>query len=411
MGPHFVPNQVMGRLKTIGCAAVEITQKCNLDCTLCYLSEHSQKVHDIPLEEVYRRLDMVVDHYGTGVPVQITGGDPTLRKHGELRDIVAYASHIGLHPALFTNGIGASRSLLQRLAEAGLREVAFHVDTTQKRKNATTESSLDPLREEYIARASGLDLTVVFNTTVHKGNFEEIPSLVRFFVGHADQVGLVSFQLQAETGRGAWGSRAPLITRQSVKQQINRGVGLALPWDILQIGHHDCHSYVPTLVASNQVIPVLTDQSFFERVISEFANINWDRHSSRATVVFKALLEVFKRPQYWGLLAGQGAVYARLLVPPFLRAYGRVHKLSFFVQNFMDAEHLVDDRVKACSFMVMTPSGPMSMCEHNKERDRHILTPFDVTTADGSVVHYEPLERSRIAKVDRSNRIPMTQIS
>jgi len=61
--------------------AVEITQKCNLDCTLCYLSEHSQAVSDIPLEEVYRRLDDVLHHYGPGTHVQITGGDPTLRKH------------------------------------------------------------------------------------------------------------------------------------------------------------------------------------------------------------------------------------------------------------------------------------------------------------------------------------------
>ena len=27
------PNQILGRTQTIGCVAVEITQKCNLDCT------------------------------------------------------------------------------------------------------------------------------------------------------------------------------------------------------------------------------------------------------------------------------------------------------------------------------------------------------------------------------------------
>ena len=69
MGEHFTPNQLLGRTHTIGCVAVEITQKCNLDCTLCYLSEHSQAVKDIPLEEVFRRLDEVVKHYGTGASV------------------------------------------------------------------------------------------------------------------------------------------------------------------------------------------------------------------------------------------------------------------------------------------------------------------------------------------------------
>ena len=89
MGKFFTSNQVLGRLQPIGCVAVEITQKCNLDCTLCYLSEHSQSVKDIPLQEVFNRLDQVVVHYGKGVPVQITGGDPTLRKHHELIEIVA----------------------------------------------------------------------------------------------------------------------------------------------------------------------------------------------------------------------------------------------------------------------------------------------------------------------------------
>ena len=92
MGEHYTANQVLGRTQTIGCVAVEVTQRCNLDCTLCYLSEHSQSVSDIPIEEVFKRLDDVLSHYGEGTHVQITGGDPTLRKHSELIEIVRYAA-------------------------------------------------------------------------------------------------------------------------------------------------------------------------------------------------------------------------------------------------------------------------------------------------------------------------------
>ncbi|WP_346992914.1 radical SAM protein [Alteromonas gracilis] len=205
MGEHFTPNQLLGRTHTIGCVAVEITQKCNLDCTLCYLSEHSQAVRDIPIQEVFQRLDNILLHYGPGTSVQITGGDPTLRKHSELIDIVAYANKLGLHTALFTNGIEASRALLRKLAKAGLNDVAFHVDTTQERKGYDDERSLNAIREEYIARAKGLGLMVIFNTTVHNGNFGELPMLVDFFVRHADSVSFASLQLQAETGRGEWG--------------------------------------------------------------------------------------------------------------------------------------------------------------------------------------------------------------
>jgi hypothetical protein len=69
-------------------------------------------------------------------------------------------------------------------------------------------------------------------------------------------------------------------------------------------------------------------------------------------------------------------------------ARGRVHKLSFFMQNFMDATQIEQERVDACSFMVMTAQGPVSMCEHNAKRDDFILQPLDVAKADGTVEHY-----------------------
>ena len=139
----------------------------------------------------------MIYHYGKGTHVQITGGDPTLRKHSELIEIVRYANDIGLYTAMFTNGIGATRKLLTNLAEVGLRDVAFHVDTTQRRKidgvEVSTEAELDGIRREYLERTRGLGLMVIFNTTVHIGNFAEVPSLVEFFRKRADQIGPVSY--------------------------------------------------------------------------------------------------------------------------------------------------------------------------------------------------------------------------
>jgi hypothetical protein len=62
---------------------------------------------------------------------------------------------------------------------------------------------------------------------------------------------------------------------------------------------------------------------------------------------------------------------------------GRAHKLSFFVQNFMDAQALEPERIHACSFMVMTGNGPISMCAHNARRDEFILRPVPIETEEG----------------------------
>src|SRR5438046_1778662 len=163
--------QSMGRRWAIGCVALEITQRCNLDCTLCYLSESAEAVKDVPLPELFRRIDAIFATYGPNTDIQITGGDPTLRRRDELVAIVRRISGRGMRPALFTNCIRATRALLAELAEAGLVDVAFHVDMTQRRKGYASEVELNALRQEYIERVRGLRLAVIFNTTVFAGNF------------------------------------------------------------------------------------------------------------------------------------------------------------------------------------------------------------------------------------------------
>ena len=385
------PNQVLGRTQTIGCVAVEITQKCNLDCTLCYLSESSESVQDLPIEEIFRRLDQVLEHYGIGTHVQITGGDPTLRKHTELVKIIAYASGLGLYPALFTNGIGAGRKLLVKLSQAGLTDIAFHVDTTQQREGFKTEESLNQIRDEYIDRTRGLGLMVMFNTTVHSDNYLELSSLIEYFVSRAEQIGLVSFNLQAETGRGEWGQRDGLISLQAVREKVDVLARAPLPWSAVRVGHADCHSYLPTLVINGTIYPLIEDDNLFGDFIADFHSLSEARHLTLRARLKLYGAQVLLKPHWW--LRGCRYVWWLLAstASDIFHARGRAHQLTFFIQNFMDAESLQQDRVDACSFTVMTADGPISMCQHNADRDDHILKPLDIELADGSIQHYEPL--------------------
>ena len=107
---QYSPRQQMGNRFSIGCVALEITQRCNLDCTCCYLSENSEAIKDLPLEEIFRRIDLIYKHYGKGTAVQITGGDPTLRNKDELLQIIRQVRLKGMRPTFFTNGIKAKIS-------------------------------------------------------------------------------------------------------------------------------------------------------------------------------------------------------------------------------------------------------------------------------------------------------------
>ena len=385
----WTPSQIAGRRWAMGCVSLEITQRCNLDCTLCYLSEHSEAVRDIPLEEIFRRIDMIAVHYGKNTDVQVSGGDPTLRKREELVQIVRCITDKGMRASLFTNGILATRELLAELCAEGLVDVAFHVDMTQQRKGYANETELNVIREKYIERARGLPLAVFFNTTIHDDNFHEVPSLVQFFRQHTDVVSLVSFQLQADTGRGVLRDRDQCITPDTMIERIQVGADKALRFDTLTVGHPSCNRYCMAFSINGNLYDCYDDPDFIVLLLNATANASFSRTDRSATIVaiFRAF---FKAPHLWGkglnwLVRKIWSAKADLWI-----ARGKVHKLTFMIHNFMDACHLEHDRIHACIFMVATQDGPISMCLHNAKRDDYILRPIAVSGAEGKRL-WQPL--------------------
>ena len=386
---QWVPRQMLGRRMAIGCVALEITQRCNLDCTYCYLSESSEALKDIPLEEVLRRIDLIHAHYGPNTDVQITGGDPTLRRRDELVAIVRAIKARGMRSSLFTNGIKAGRDLLAELCQAGLSDVAFHVDMTQKRPGFSSEAELDALRMRYIERARGLPLAVIFNTTVFAGNLHEIPDLAQFFIRHADVVRFASFQVGAQTGRGSEGAGDRVaVNAETVRGAIRAGAGADLNFDAASTGHASCNGYAYGLIINGRMYDFFNDPGFVQQILASSAGVRVDRGDTGG--VWRAAARyLLSHP---GVLVGVASRIARLLWRErrdFIAARGRVGKLSFFVHNFMDAGALERERCEACSFMVMTPEGPLSMCVNNAKRDDYLLVPAKIARAN-RMLYFNP---------------------
>ncbi len=385
----WLPKQTAGKRWAIGCVALEITQRCNLDCSLCYLSEHSQAVHDLPLEEIFRRIDLIFAHYGPRTDVQVTGGDPTLRRRDELAAIVRYITAKDMRASLFTNGILATRDLLSELSDAGLVDVAFHVDMTQGRKGYRSEQALNAVRREYIERARGLNLAVIFNTTLFSGNFHEVAELVRFFSAVSDVVGFVSFQLQADTGRGVLRRRTDTIGIDNTIARIEHGAGTALSFDSLLGGHHHCNRYAFALVINGKLYDALDDPDLAVPFMNQTAHVTFDRRD-RWKAVHALGIAVLKNPSLWFPSVCWLVRMVWRARKDLLQAKGKVQKLSFFVHNFMDACHLEKDRSESCIFMTMTGDGPISMCVHNAKRDDFILKPIKIVRK-GEAQTWNPL--------------------
>ena len=374
--------QLAGRRWGIGCVSLEITQRCNLDCTLCYLSDSSEAVKDVPLEEIFTRLEMVRKHYGPNTDVQVSGGDPTLRDRKELVAIVKRITDLGMRASLLTNGIKATRDLLTELASVGLSDVAFHVDLTQERKGFATEVSLNKIREEYIERAKGLPIMVIFNTTVYAGNFHEIPALINFFREKSNIIRFASFQLQADTGRGVLRERDFLITQETVMEQIRKGADTKISFDVPLIGHPKCNKYSYMFSCNGNLYDIWDEPDFLIEVLDVTKDVVFDRKNRWNTVKRVVSMVAKERHLIWQGLRFAGR-HAWKMKWDLIKSGFKVNKISFFIHNFMDACKLETDRIEGCVFMVATKDGPLSMCMHNAKRDEYILAPLTMKSEKG----------------------------
>lgn len=376
------PGQAAGRFWPVACVALEVTQRCNLDCSVCYLSTSAEAVHDVPLAVLLDRLATIAEHYGPGTSVQLTGGDPSLRAAADLEALCRAIRARGMRSCLMTNGIKASRELLARLAAAGLDDVAFHVDITQGRRGYTDEASLDAVRRDYLVRARGLGLRVLFNTTICAGNLGEVAHLAKFFRAHAGEIALASFQLQADTGRGRARPERDTVTKTAVMEGLENGMATRLHFDVTAVGHSDCSRYGAVLVAGGETVSLLARRDLVHRVLAALDT------AMAPHVAYLDARRALPRlvPRRPGLVLAALAHAAALLWRlrrGLVRSRGRAHRLGLLIHDFMDAQRLERGRCESCVFMVATRDGPLSMCVHNARRDAHVFAASPLTGEPG----------------------------
>jgi len=251
-------------------------------------------------------------------------------------------------------------------------DVAFHVDLTEKRPGYTSEAQLNSVREDYVSRARGLGLNVIFNQTLFARNVEEVPVLVDFYRRNADVVGMASFQLQADTGRGLNRKRKDTINLDTTTERIDAALGVPLSWENVLFGHPKCHRIGYSLVFGDtgHVVDLFDDRDALEEMLHQFRDVYFDRTKPLRAVGqgFEAAVRSgWMRPglRYWGRRVRENW-------RPLLKSRGRVHKLSFFIQNFQDRHSLDHARIDACSFHTVNDAGAVSMCVHNAFRDHYL---------------------------------------
>ena len=185
------------------CVLLELTNRCNLRCPVCFASAGAQMPRDLPLEEIGRQYDLLMERGGP-FNIQLSGGEPTMRE--DLDRIIALGREKGFtFFQLNTNGIRLANEegYARHLANAGVSVVFLQFDgLTDDIYRTLRGADLTETKLRAIDRCAEAGLPVVLVPTVAPGvNDHALGDILRFALGRAPHIRGVHIQPISYFGR------------------------------------------------------------------------------------------------------------------------------------------------------------------------------------------------------------------
>ncbi|MFQ5901425.1 MAG: radical SAM/SPASM domain-containing protein [Thermodesulfobacteriota bacterium] len=159
---------------------VELTNRCNLKCSHCYVVKDKGS-DELTTVEVYRLFDRLADE--GCLFLTLSGGEMFLRE--DILDIAAYARTNGFVLTLFTNGTLINEYIATRLANLYLEAVELSLYSLDSDLHDTITgvkgSHEATLRAIHILRNKGVPVTV--KSALMKENIKDYQDIIRFAKG------------------------------------------------------------------------------------------------------------------------------------------------------------------------------------------------------------------------------------
>jgi radical SAM protein with 4Fe4S-binding SPASM domain len=197
-----------------------LTNRCNLSCSHCYINAHpgARRKDELSTAEIQVVID---DLAAMGTPlILLSGGEPLMRE--DFWEIAEYIQGKGMKSALSTNGTLIDTEVAIRLKNSGVEYVGVSLDgataETHDRIRNRTGSFAGSLRALRACRAIGLPCGV--RITVTKDNFRELGALIDL----ATEVGASRFCVYwlVPSGRGQDGHASRQLAPAEVQEVIGQ---------------------------------------------------------------------------------------------------------------------------------------------------------------------------------------------
>ncbi|XRP96499.1 tetraether lipid synthase Tes [Methanocaldococcus sp. 16A] len=186
-------------------ANIDVTNRCNLNCPICFANANkSGKVYEPSFEDIKRMMENLRSEVPPTPAIQFAGGEPTVRP--DLPELIRLAKDMGfLHVQLATNGIKLKNiNYLKKLKEAGLSTIYLQFDgISEKPYIIARGKNLLPIKQKVIenCREIQFNSVVLVPTLVRGVNDNEIGGIIRYAAENVDVVRGVNFQPVSFAGR------------------------------------------------------------------------------------------------------------------------------------------------------------------------------------------------------------------
>ena len=345
------------------CTLLEVTQRCNLRCPVCFADAGKQAGNEPDLPEMRRRFEALLAAAGP-CNVQLSGGEPTVRD--DLPEIIALGRAIGFDfIQLNTNGLRLAREpdYGRRLKEAGLSCVFLQFDGLDDEVSVKLRGRpLSREKEQAVAHCRELELGVILvPTLVPEVNVHLIGPIIEYAIERLPGVRGVHFQPVSYFGRYSGLSQGPCrITIPEIITEIEKQTrGLIRVEHFRPPGaeHSHCSFHGNfVLMPEGELKPWTVPNAGQSCCGGETAGLG----------VLKA--QQFQR-QFWTSPAGSGRPMAEGLSlggwDLFLERL-RTHSFCVSGMAFQDAWTLDLERLMGCHLHVLHPDGRLiPFCAYN----------------------------------------------
>lgn len=381
-------------------ANIDITNRCNLNCPVCFANARSSGfVYEPDFEQIKEMMLTLRNEKPTPCcAIQFAGGEPTVRE--DLPLIIETARELGFSQIqIATNGttLAQSQSYCETLHTSGLNTVYMSFDGTSKEPYKLMRGfNALPIKQKALenCRHAGINSVVLVPTLAKGVNTHQVGDIVHFAARNEDVIRGVSFQPIAFTGRIEEVRReeqrvtipdvVELLEEQtegeisrkswypaSAAVPISRFIAAMKKISIPEFTIHPhcgAATYVfedrGKLIPINEFVDVDGLLEFLEDITPDIEGGSYLMNTAKILRQLPRYIDITRSPKNLNFIF----LFGNLLKSGSFEQLSYFHQKSLFlgIMHFQDLYNLDLDRIKHCGIHYATPDGKIiPFCTYN----------------------------------------------